>query len=301
MTGALLASCTGCGAAAPVAAPPAVELPVRPAEETPKTAAASASAAPATPGAPGPAPWVLRSTRTEATKAMTRCQIAPFTFGATIAVEEQLVDGGQLAMRVVQDDETERGLSPVPVLLGKGYRVEGSSQGLQVHGEGGATVPDDQAARIRALAATFVGWPGGEVVAHRPTAGSEVTVLEAPVATIAAVPLHGAQVEGESKAVVRFASARQGDGGPELVFDVAVQARGSDAGMCHRWTNAADLKGELRLRASNGALLELHLEGTTEDTEGLCQDPSGKPGPPPPPHTCNRGQVSVEVRQPRVP
>jgi hypothetical protein len=128
-----------------------------------------------------------------------------------------------------------------------------------------------------------------------------VVALESFVARIADVPLHGAEVEATSKVDVRFAATRAGGAGDELVFDVRLKASGSDAGMCHHWTNTAVLDGELRLRASNGAMLGLRLEGTTEDTEGLCQDPSGKPGPPPPDHTCNRGKVTVEVKQPRVP
>jgi hypothetical protein len=261
-------------------------------------------AAATTPSAAPPAlaaPWVERAERTEATKPVGRCQVSPFTFGSTIAVENRLLDGGRLAMRVVQDDEAASGVTPLPVLLGKGYVIEASGQELRVRGADDAPVPDDQASRVRALAATFLGWPGGELAAHPPAAGAEVPTLEAPVATVARVPLHGAEVAGESKAVVRFAGTRHGDAGDELVFDVTLKATESEAGMCHRWTNAADVKGELRLRASNGALLGLHLEGSTDDTEGLCQDPSGKPGPPPPPHACNRGKVTVEVRQPRVP
>jgi hypothetical protein len=247
------------------------------------------------------APWVLRTIRTEGTKAVGRCQITPFTFGSTVAVENRVLDGGRLAMRVVQDDETGKGVTALPVLLGKGYVVEVSGHELHVRGADGAPVPDDQASRAGDLAAAFLDWPGGDMAAHPPAAGSEVIALELFVARIADVPLHGGEVEAASKAVVRFATTRAGDAGDELVFDVTLKATGSDAGMCHHWTNSADLKGELRLRASNGAMLGLRLEGTTEDTEGFCQNPSGNPGPPPQDRTCNRGKVSVEVRQPRVP
>jgi hypothetical protein len=78
-----------------------------------------------------------------------------------------------------------------------------------------------------------------------------------------------------------------------------VNATESDAGMCHRWYNVADLKGELLLAARDGDLLSLHLAGPTHDTEGLCQGPTG--GPPPPPHTCNQGDVAIDVTQPHVP
>jgi hypothetical protein len=244
---------------------------------------------------------VLRAIRTEATKPVGRCQIGPFTFGSTIAVENQLLDGGRLAMRVVQDDETGNNVTALPVLLGKGYVVEVSGHALHVGAADDASVPDDQVKRVSVLAATLLDWPGGDVAAHPPAAGSEVVALEPFVTRIADVPLHGAELEAQSTAVVRFAATRAGEVGDELVFDVTLKASGGDAGMCHHWTTSAELKGELRLRASNGAMLGLKLEGTTEDTEGLCQDPSGKPGPPPPPHACNRGKVSVEVRQPRVP
>ena len=292
---------TACGAAGPLAVPPVVELPVPPAAAAPKTAAATPNA----PVAPAPtlqAPWVLRATRAESTKPIGRCQIQPFTFGSTIAVENRLLEGGRLALRVVQDDETGTGITALPVLLGKGYVVEVSGHALNVHGADATPVPEDEGRRVRDLATTLLDWPGADVAAHAPTtAGSEVVALESFVARIADVPLHGAEVNAESSAVVRFAATRKGDAGDELVFDVTLKASGGDAGMCHHWTSTADLKGELRLRASNGAMLGLHLEGTTGDTEGLCQDPSGKPGPPPPPHACNRGKVSVEVKQPRVP
>jgi len=277
-----------------------VDLPVPPAATAQRTSV-SITTAPVAPVPLPQAPWVLRATRTESTKPVGRCQIAPFTFGSTIAVENRLIDGGKLAMRVVQDDETGTGITALPVLLGKGYVAEVSGHALQLRGADGTPVPDDEANRARDLAAAFLDWPGADVAAHPPAAGSEMVALESVVARMADVPLHGAEVNAEPSAVVRFAATRAGDTGDELVFDVTVKATGGDAGMCHHWTSTADLKGELRLRASNGAMLGLHLEGTTGDTEGFCQDPSGKPGPPPPPHVCNRGKVSVEVRQPRVP
>ncbi len=293
---------TACGAAGPLAVPPVVDLPIPPADTAQKPSLSAAT--PTTPVAPAPAtqaPWVLRATRTESTKPVGRCQIAPFTFASTIAVENSPMDGGRLAMRVVQDDETGKGVTAWPALLGKGYIVDVSGHALHVHGADGAPVPEDQAKRALVLAAAFLDWPGGDVAAHLPATGSEGVALESFVARVADVPLHGGEVQAEPKAVVRFAAARPGDAGDELVFDVTLTATGGDAGMCHRWTTTADLKGELRLRASNGAMLGLHLEGTTQDTEGLCQDPTGKPGPPPPPHPCNRGKVSVDLKQPRVP
>jgi hypothetical protein len=287
----------GCGTPATLVVPPVVDIPVPPAASAKTSAAVAAPASSASATGP-PAPWVERAVRTEVTKPVGHCQIVPFSFGSTIAVESRLVDGGQLAMRVVQDDETAKGITALPTLLGKGYVVDATGA---VRGADGTTVPDDQVTRIRALAASFVGWPGAGVAANPPAMGAEVPSLEAPVVTVAAVPLHGTEPAQQATAVVRFSGKRAGDAGDELVFDVTLKAAEGDAGMCHHWTNDADLKGELRLRAPGGAMLALHLEGTTVDSEGLCQDPSGKPGPPPPPHTCNKGKVSVEVKQPRVP
>lgn len=288
----------GCAGSAPVTVPPVVDLPAPPAAPAATTARAPVTATPG-PGSPAPVtPWVEKITRSETTKPVARCQIGPVSFSSTVAVESRVLDDGRLAMRVVQDDETAKGVEPRASLLGKGYVVDGA---LQVRGAEGGLVPDDQVARVRSLAAGFVGWPGSDVLAHLPSAGAEVPMLEGPVAAVADVPLHGGQVQPESKALVRFMGTRPGDAGDELVFDVTLHATEGDAGMCHRWTNEADVNGELRLRASNGALLGLHLDGTTDDTEALCQGASGKVGPPPPPRTCNRGNVSVDVKQPHAP
>lgn len=299
----VVALLTGCGVATRAGVPPVLDIPVPPAVSAAPSRSgtgAAGSTAPARP-TPAPAPWVTRAERTEATRSVARCQIAPFTFSSTLAVETRLLGDGRLALRVVQDDEKARGVAAQPGLLGKGYVVEAAGRALHVHGADGEPVPEDQVSRIRALAAAFLGWPGADVAAHPPAAGAEVVALEGPVAAVADVPLHGAEVSPPSKIIVRLAGTRRGDGGDELVLDVSLAAMASDAGMCHRWTREADVKGELRLRASNGALLGLHLEGPSQDSEGLCQDPSGKPGPAPPPHTCNRGQVTVDVKQPRVP
>ena len=218
-----------------------------------------------------------------------------------MVVEIRALDASRLGVRVVQDDESAKGVQALPGLLGKGYVVERLDGSLHVHDTSGERVPDDATRRVQALATATLGWPGGDVGSHLPAVGAEVPVLEAPVVAIAAVPLHGELTAQESKATVRYAGIKKGDVGDELAFDVELTATEGDAGMCHRWVNEAQAKGELRMRTQGGALLGLHLQGATRDTEGLCQDPSGKPGPPPPPHTCNRGEVTIEVRQPHVP
>jgi hypothetical protein len=151
---------------------------------------------------------------------------------------------------------------------------------------------------MKAVASAVLAWPGAAVAAHPPAAGAEVASLEGPLAAIADVPVHGGEAQ-QSKATVRFSGKRHGDSGDELVFDVSITGNEGDAGMCHTWTNEASVTGELHLRAADGALLALHLKGTTSDTEALCQGANG--GPPPPAATCDKGDVAVDVTQPHVP
>jgi hypothetical protein len=246
-----------------------------------------------------PAPWTERIERSEKTKSVARCQISPFSFASVMVVENRVLDGGRLGVRVVQDDESAKGVQALPGLLGKGYVVERIGHSLHVHSAGGEAVPDDEALRVRALATAVVGWPGGDVASHPPAVGAEVEVLELPVLEIAAIPLHGDQRADAHQVGIHYAGIKKGEAGDELTFDVEMKVSEGDAGMCHRWLNEAVAKGELRIRAQGGSLLGLHLQGETHDTEGVCQGPSG--GPPPPPHTCNRGEVTIEVRQPHVP
>ena len=293
-----LASCpwlVACAAAAPTV-PPVVVIPVEPALPMPKSAPSATVTD--TPQAPPP-PWVLRVKRTEKTKRVAGCQIVPFSIGSSIAVENRVLGPGRLAIRVIEDAETAKGVDPLPGLLGKGYVAERTQTGIHVHGEDGMPVPDDQVARIRSLSSATVGWPGHDVVSAPPAAGAEVAALEGPVVAVAAVPLHGSAGNVDAKATVHFTGARKSDDRDALAFDVTVNATESDAGMCHRWSNVADLKGELLLAARDGDLLSLHLAGPTHDTEGLCQGPNG--GPPAPPRTCNQGDVSIDVTQPHVP
>jgi len=293
-----IASCpllVACAAAAPTV-PPVVVIPVEPGEPMPK----SAPSATATETPPGPpAPWVQRAKRTEKTKRVAACQIVPFAIDSSIAVENRALGSGRIAIRVIEDVETAKGVDPLPGLLGKGYVAERTATGIHVHGEDGMAVPDDQVARMRSLASATVGWPGHDVVSSLPAAGAEVTALEGPVVAVAAVPLHGTASNVDAKAIVHFTGARKVDDRDALAFDVTVNATESDAGMCHRWSNVADLKGELLLAARDGDLLSLHLAGPTRDTEGLCQGPNG--GPPAPPRACNQGDVTIDVTQPHVP
>jgi hypothetical protein len=241
---------------------------------------------------------VQRAKRTEKTKRVAACQIVPFSIDSSIAVENRVLGQGRIAIRVIEDVETAKGVAALPSLLGKGFVAERTPTGIHVHGEDGQPVPDDQVARVRSLASATVGWPGHDVVSALPAAGAEVAALEGPVTAVAAVPLHGTASNVDSKATVLFTGSRKSDDRDVLAFDVTVNATESDAGMCHRWSNVADLKGELLL-TRDGGLLSLHLAGPTHDTEGLCQGPTG--GPPAPPRTCNEGDVAIDVTQPHVP
>lgn len=277
--------------------PPVVVIPVEPGEPLPKSApSATATETPPTP----PPPWVLRAKRTEKTKRVAGCQIVPFSIDSSIAVENRVLGPGRISIRVIEDVESAKGVDPLPGLLGKGYVAERTDTGIiHVHGENGEPVPDDQVARVRSLATAVIGWPGHDAVSSLPAAGSEVASLEGPVVALAAVPLHGSAANVDAKATVRFTGPRKSDDRDALAFDVTLSATESDAGMCHRWSNVADLKGEMLLAARDGDLLSLHLTGPTHDTEGLCQGPNG--GPPAPPHTCNQGDVAIDVTQPHVP
>lgn len=284
-----------CGGAAPTV-PPVVVIPIEPVGPVAK-GAPSASTPEESPAPPPP--WVQRAKRSEKTKRVAACQIVPFAIDSSIAVENRFLGQGRISVRVIEDVESAKGVAAPPSLLGKGYVAERTATGIHVHGEDGQPVPDDQVARVRSLAAATIAWPGHDVVSSLPAAGGEVTALEGPVVAVAGVPLHGTTSNVDAKATVRFVGPRKSDDRDALAFDVTVNATEGDAGMCHRWTNAADLEGELLLAARDGDLLSLHLSGATHDTEGLCQGPNG--GPPAPPHTCNQGDVVIDVTQPHVP
>jgi hypothetical protein len=247
--------------------------------------------------APTP-PWVLHVERREKTTAVARCQVAPFSFSSVMAVEATLVAADRVVFRVVRDDEHATGVTALPSLLGKGYVALKGPGALRVVDAADHEVEPAEARRMQSLATAALAWPGASVAGGGLATGAEATSLERAVARIADAPLHGAEVPAaQEKAIVRLRAATD----TEAVFDVTVEATAEDAGMCHHWASRADLKGELRVRVRDGALLAMHLEGTTGDTEGLCQAPSGKPGPPPPPRACNRGTIDVDVKQPDVP
>ena len=284
----LLAACT---TRTPILLPPAID-------RSPALASAPAPAREplaSSPAPPDPSPhWQENVTRSETTKPVARCQIGPFSSSSTVSVEIRSPEQSQIATRVVKDDETATGIEALPSLLGKEYIARRTTNGVWMGDTEGKVIPE-----IKKSCEIARGHPprldrlgGGRTLARGRT---EVHSLEGPVAIVADVALHGMPAQ-QTRVTVTFVAAHRGEAGDDLAFHVALVATEADAGMCHRWQSVAELTGDLRLRASDGAFSSLHLQGTLSDSEGLCQDPSGKPGPPPPPHTCNRGVVSVDVR-----
>lgn len=292
---------SACASSQPPAVPPAIELPVPPSKEArvakPTMARAAMPAPAATATVP---PWVLRVERTTSSKAVAACQIAPVSSSSKVVVEERMRGATGLAMRVVQDDEKATGTTVAPSLLGKGYLAEATEHGIQVATATGDAATAGEESRVRALATTVLEWPGKAIVSAGVSRPGEVSTLDVPLAAIASVTLHG-EPATEVKASVHFAAARGAGDTAEDVLTVSITAHHADAGMCHHWESLAKLDGELVIRARDGALVALHLEGTTSDTEGLCQKVNGAPGPPAPPRACTKGSAVVDVRQPDVP
>ena len=289
---------SGCAPTSVATVPPVWTIPVPPvglALATQRTVAV-------TTGSPAPTerpPFIVRIERTERTKAVAGCQITPMSLSSLVLVEDRVTPSGSLAMRIVQDDEHVTGIPPIGSLLGKGYLVDTAPKGLEVRAAQGDDVVAETRARVSAMARTVMGWPGASVVGGPLTPGEETTALERPVAAIVQTPLHGTPAH-EPRVLVRFKGPEGESDRAMDVFAVTVTASEQDAGMCHRWAKEADLRGELRVRAHGGALLALHLEGTTSETEALCQGPSGT-GPPLPPRTCNRGTILIDIKQPDAP
>jgi hypothetical protein len=273
----------GCASTTPSSQPPAVVIPVPPAAPDPK-AVPSVSPAPAAAGAYDV--WTEEVTRHEKLTPLATCQIGPVDMTTSLVVENRVLarDGAtatRLSLRVVQDREQGEGTPPSPSLEGKSYVAEQTAKGITVQDGAGRAVPAEEARRVRALAATALGWPG---------AARDAAKLADAVRAIVDAHMHGVPAT-DVKTTVRAAGTRRESWGDALAFDVALHATEADAGMCHRWTNDAQLAGELLLRPSDGALVSLRLSGPTSDTEAVCQGNTT-------PRTCNRGDITFEVHQP---
>jgi hypothetical protein len=147
----------------------------------------------------------------------------------------------------------------------------------------------------RAIRDTDVAWPGRALEARVPNEGSQVPALADALRGLVFVALRGEPAH-DIAVWVRYAGAVEpARAGKALAFDVHVQAKTSDAGMCHRWTMDVDLSGRLLLRAGDGSLEQLELHGPRRDTEALCPDVA--PGASAGPRTCNEGQETIQVRR----
>lgn len=235
--------------------------------------------------------------RHEKTAAVGRCQVVPVDAASQLVVEDHVLSPTKLALRIVQDRETAIGLDPGVSLDGKSYVAEQTAKGLDVRSASGAAVPDDEAQRVRRLAAVAVGWPGADVAAHMPAQGADVPALASALTAVVDASVHGTP-PGALKARARFAGVRHEAWGDALAFEMTLGASESDAGMCHRWTNDARLAGEVLLRVRDGALVSLRLRGPVTNTEALCAEGARQTGASAAPRTCNRGELSFELHQP---
>jgi hypothetical protein len=274
----------GCAPETSVRQPPAVVIPVPPAAPDRQPDPGVAPGAAPSGGACGT--WTEQVTRHEKITPVATCQIVPVDLTTTLVVEDRVLarEGGsptQMSLRVVRDGEQAKGAPPPAGLEGKTYVASLTPAGITVQYESGKPVPDDEARRVRALAATMLGWPG---------ASADAAKLGDAVTAVVDAHMHGVPASNV-KTTVRAAGTRRESWGDALVYDVTLHATESDAGMCHRWTNESKLTGELLLRRSDGALVSLRLSGPTSDTEAVCQGNTT-------PKTCNQGEITFEVRQP---
>ena len=93
----------------------------------------------------------------------------------------------------------------------------------------------------------------------------------------------------EAEAIVKVAAGAQQDG-DRLVLDVKLPAHEEDAGMCHSWTNDAELAGRLVVRRGDGAFMSLDVTGPVSNTEATCQGDTTR-------RTCNKGAIEFKVRR----
>jgi hypothetical protein len=245
------------------------------------------------PASPHPVPALYDSCaeeviRHDSTKPVSRCQVVPIDVASRAVVRYTGVERSPEAV-------TRARVSVAPE--GGAYDVERTAAGWDVRVPGGAPLPADvvgEASRIGALAAPVVGWPGQAVAAHRPAAGQDVPELEEPVKRIVDLQRQGEPVVATVR--VRSRGARSERWGDALVFELAMDGALSSAGMCHRWTSEVHATGELVLRASDGAVVALRLRGPLSDAEALCPEGAKQSGVSAEPKTCNRGEMSFELR-----
>jgi hypothetical protein len=167
-------------------------------------------------------------------------------------------------------------------------------QAYDSYGQPCSAPTGDRASQMLALAATVVGWPGNTLAIHRPSAGDEVPELGEYVKRLVSSKLHGAPVG--VGALVRFRKLRSEKAwGDELVFEVTVAVVSSGGAACHQWTSKAQMMGELIIRASDGAFLQLSIEGPVEDKEPLGPEEVRDAEISSRARICNRGKASYRL------
>ncbi len=236
----------------------------------------------------------------EHTSAQASCQIVPVDVASDATVQSTALDRDAtgvtaLSLRVLSDREKAQGVNGPASLGGKAYVVRVASPGVDVRDAAGAAPPPEEQARVSALAATALGWPGAAVAARPLATGAQAPALAAAVQRLVQPTLHG-ESAAEVTTTVRFAASRNDGRRAVLVFDVTLSATTSDAGMCHRWTLSATLSGQLVLSAADGAFESLRLHGPRRDTQSVCPDvaPNGGGAGP---LTCNEGEARLLLVQ----
>jgi hypothetical protein len=226
----------------------------------------------------------LHVSRRDRTVAVARCQVVPID-----------VDVHESVTFTVRERSAET-VTKADVLNKEDYQVTWTPSGLDVRDAQGAKPPPERAeqARVaRSLAAALVGWPGA-IASRRQVTGQALTELEDPLKRIVDLQLHGAPATVSAK--VRSRGTRSEPWGDALVFDAEVDGTTSSAGMCHRWASDAHSTGELTLRASDGAIITLHLQGDLSDSEALCPEGARETGRSAEPKRCNRGETSFDLQ-----
>ena len=174
------------------------------------------------------------------------------------------------------------------------YRAGWTEEGLQVMDASGKPLAgqSEKTREIRALAASIVGWPAH--AALRPLAvGQELPELVDPIQRV--VDLRIRDEPTATATHVRFQGTQSRPWGAALIFEVVMDGESSSAGMCHRWATVSHASGELVLRATDGAVVAVHLHGTWQDTEALCPEGARQAGSSTEPKTCARGEMSFDL------
>jgi hypothetical protein len=172
------------------------------------------------------------------------------------------------------------------------YWVESGPERMFVARKGGELVPPGvpETNHLRAILTPWIAWPNAPRVL---ATGTEATELASAVRAIADVPLRDAPAP--FVAVVRFRESAREPWGDALVFDVKLSAMTTARGTYYAESTEVRGKGDLVLRASDGALAALHLRGAVSDTEVLVHEPLDGSGLTRERKTCTRGEMTFDA------